>query len=242
MTTTPGVNPGSSSSRPPYSRPALALGIAAVAYVIVVLLGWPGLRAPIVGMPAWAATLVESALTLGPLLIAALLAARWAGPGVSRALGIRFRPIDLLLGALVALVARAVMELLVPTTGSLRPMLSDGAADVVGSLVTAIVALVLLSPVVEELFFRGLVQRALQTAFIGASPRLAAGVAIALTTAAFVILHAVPYGAAVPLDVVFPPLLIGIGAGVLTATTGRIAAGLVAHVLFNLAGVILLLR
>lgn len=71
---------------------------------------------------------------------------------------------------------------------------------------------------------------------------LPAVLAVAVTTAVFVLLHAVPYGAQVPLSIVLPPLLVGIGAGALTARTGRIGGGIVAHVLLNLSGILLLLR
>lgn len=245
MTTAPGGNPGpsSSASLPPYRRPLLALVIVGVTYAVSVTLAWPGLRAPVIGMPNWAATLVESAIILGPLLLGALVAVRWAGPRPSAALGLRFRPVDVLLGALVALVLRAVIEIAVPTTGSLRPVFADDRADETLTIAAAVLSSVVLAPVIEELFFRGAMQRALQGA-LGAtvSARVAAAVAIAITTLAFALLHAVPYGASVPLAVVLPPLAVGLGAGALTATTGRIAAGMVAHVLFNLVGVLLLLR
>jgi membrane protease YdiL (CAAX protease family) len=246
MTTAPGENPGPSSSVAPnddYARPAVALVVVALAYAVVVLLGWPGVRGPIAGLPAWSSMLVEAAVSLTPLVIGALLAARLGGPRIARALGLRFRVVDVLLGALVALVARAVVELVVPTSGTLLPTLDGGAGDSVAIVVMAIVVLGVLAPVAEELYFRGAVQRALQSALRrAASPRVAGGIAVLLTTLAFVILHAVPYGTAVPVSVVLPPLLVGLGAGTLTAVTGRISGGMTAHILFNLAGLLLLLR
>lgn len=169
-----------------------------------------------------------------------------------RALGIRLRGIDLLLGALVALVARAVVELITPTSGSLLPALDADApgarADAAAGVVATVVVVVVVSPLIEELFFRGALQRALQAALPGPqrpAPRLAsglaAGVAVTLTTVLFVLLHAVPAGADVPLHTVLAPLVVGLGAGVLTAVTGRIGAGATAHVLFNASGVLLLL-
>jgi len=257
MTKTPGENPGSSSfsgSAPSraYARPGAALAIAAAAYAVTIALSWPGVRPRVSAGPPWATTLVDAALLLGPLLAGALLAARLGGPAVARALGlysqdirgegIRFRPLDLLLGALVALVARATMEVASPTTGSLRPAFADSDADATAAVVVSVAVVVVLAPVIEELFFRGAVQRGLN-ALLGRSvtPRVAAVLAIAVSTVAFVMLHAVPYGAQVPLSVVLPPALIGVGAGVLTAVSGRITAGVVAHMLFNLAGVVLLI-
>ncbi|WP_448236260.1 CPBP family glutamic-type intramembrane protease [Microbacterium paulum] len=236
---------------------ALAPGIAA-AYLVTAVLTAPGWRPVFSALPTWAGTLADAVVTLGPLLAAALLAARLAGPRIARALGLRVRPVDLLLGALGALVARALVEVIAPTTGSLRPALAGGTADATAAVAAAIVALVVLAPVAEELFFRGTVQRALEQLLGGvsggssggssggvsggASSRVAAVVSIVLTTVAFVVLHALPYGADVPIAVVLPPLVVGLGAGALTAVTGRIAGGVVLHVLFNLAGVLLLLR
>lgn len=264
MTTTPGEDPGSlpladaSATIPPtpwFTRPAIALAIAGLAYVIAMLLSWPGLREPLAGVPGWASIVFEALVVLGPLLLGALAAAKFGSPRIADALGIRFRPIDLLLGVLVALVARAIMELVVPSTGSLLPMVDGDSVETTVTLIMTIAVVVLLSPIVEEVFFRGAVQRGLQSLFGAPSSGGPAGgsaavvstvtstvLAIELSTLAFVLLHAVPYGAQVPLSVLLAPLLIGIGAGTLTALTGRISAGIVTHVLFNLAGILLLLR
>ncbi|MBD3756681.1 MAG: CPBP family intramembrane metalloprotease [Microbacterium sp.] len=206
-------------------------------------MAWPGVLPGFAALPAWAATALDAVVVLAPLVAGALVAARAAGPAVARALGIRVTLIDLVLGVLVALVARAVVEIVTPTRGSLLSPFGDTDAD---QLAVSIVAVVLFAPIVEELFFRGAVQRALQALLTRpARPllpsRAAAAVAIGVTTIAFVGLHAVPDGGAVPLGAVLAPLLVGVGAGVLTAATGRIAAGVVAHVLFNAAGIALLL-
>lgn len=225
-----------------YVRPALALGVAALAFALTAVLSWPGLRPPLFGVPAWASVLLDTALLLLPLLVGALVAARLGGPAIGRALGIRFAWIDLVLGALVALVARAVVELIVPTQGSLVSPFGDNGPEQNAALAVSIVGVVLLAPVVEELFFRGAVQRALSALVGDGLPRaVGAGVAIAVSTVAFVLLHSIPYGAEVPFSVVLTPLLVGVGAGVLVAVTGRISGAIVAHVLFNSAGIALLL-
>ena len=218
------------------------------------MLLWPGLRPPLTGVPAWVATLVEAAAAHGPLLAGALLAAWWGSATAGRrrsgrrrlvrALGIQLRGIDLVLGALVALVARAVVEVVAPSGGALSPGFETDPADVAAGVVATIVVVVALSPLVEELFFRGALQRALQAALSGTSGRaetLAAGVAVTLSTVLFVLLHVVSAGATVPVSTVLSALVVGVGAGVLTAVTGRIGAGATAHVLFNAAGVALLL-
>lgn len=250
MTTAPGFGSGPLSVNsehvlavdPPYRRPALALGVAAIAFAITAMLSWPGLRPPFAGVPGWFAVLLDAALLLAPLLVGALIAARLGGPAIARALGIRFAWIDLVLGALVALVARAISEVLVPTEGSLLSPFGDNGPEQTAALVVSIIVLVLLAPLVEELFFRGAVQRALTSLVGGGLPRgVGAGLAITLSTIAFMLLHAIPYGAAVPFSVVLTPLLVGVGAGVLVAVTRRIGGAVTAHVLFNVAGVILLL-
>ena len=209
-------------------------------------MAWPGVRPGLAGLPAWVATALDAIVLLAPLVAGALVAARAAGPAVARALGIRVTFVDLVLGVLVALVARAVVEIVTPTQGSLLSPFGDTDADQLAALAVSVVAVVLFAPIVEELFFRGAVQRALQALLTRPArsllpSRAAAAVAIGVTTIAFVGLHAVPYGGAVPLGAVLAPLLVGVGAGVLTAATGRIAAGVVAHVLFNAAGIALLL-
>ena len=55
-----------------------------------------------------------------PLVVAVVLAGRLAADGIARAVGIRrWTWMDAALGLLVALVARAVTELVAPTTGAL---------------------------------------------------------------------------------------------------------------------------
>ncbi|WP_298944449.1 CPBP family intramembrane glutamic endopeptidase [uncultured Microbacterium sp.] len=238
MTTTPGFGSGSSSF---YRRPGVALAVAAISLAgsAVLTLTGPQVRGPVGEWPAWLGIAVDYLVTLGPLLAGALVAARLGGPALARALGIRFAPIDLLLGALVAIIVRAVVEVMTPTTGSLIPPFADADADRLAGTALAVIAAVLFAPVVEEVFFRGALQRALQ-ALVGPGG-VGATLAIAVSTAGFTLMHALPYGATVPVAALLPPILIGVGAGVLTVVTGRISAGLVTHVLFNLTGVVLLL-
>jgi len=200
--------------------------------------------------PGWVAALAEYLWVLWPLGVGAVVAAWVGGRGVGggsggarsaarvrRALGLRFRGIDILLGLLVAMVVRALVEVAFPTTGSLLPAFAETEADRVATALVFALGSVLLVPFVEEIFFRGALQRALQQV---AGNGAGAGVlAVAVTTLLFVLLHALPYGASVPVSVLLPPLLVGIGAGVLTVLTGRIGAALVTHVLFNLAGIAL---
>lgn len=251
MTTTPGSGPGSSSVSGWFARPGLALAVLVAAFAVTAVGTGPVGESLVPRAPEWAAVLVRTAVALLPLVVGSLVAARLAGPDVRPALGLRLRGVDLLLGLAVALIARAAVEIVTPTVGTLRSPLDDGSGgDATFALGLAIASLVVLAPLAEELFFRGAVQRALQSLLVpilSARTRsgergIAGGIAIGVTTVAFALLHAVPYGAGVPLAVLMPPLAVGIGAGILTLVTGRIGGALVAHLLFNLAGVLLLLR
>jgi hypothetical protein len=80
----------------------------------------------------------------------------------------------------------------------------------------------LLAPVAEEIFFRGLVQRALQRRLGGV-----AGLVITATIFGFVHLGANP------LEAVPPLVFFGVVLGMLAWRTGRLGPGIIAHVTFN---------
>ncbi|MCT9819020.1 CPBP family intramembrane metalloprotease [Microbacterium sp. W1N] len=244
MTKAPGSGSGPSpvAGRPEWSRPGAALLVVVVALVAdaAIVLNWSTLKPGLGPLPDAVGALLDIVVVAGPLLIGALVAARLGGPGIRRALGLRVTALDLALGFFVALLARAVMELIFPTVGGLVSAFADD--DRTAVLVVTIVGAVLIAPVCEELLFRGALQRALGAALArGAGPVVGGIVAVAISTVAFVLLHTVPYGGAVPPSAVLSPLLVGLGAGALVAATGRLAPGIVAHVLFNLGGVLLLL-
>uniref|UniRef100_UPI00292DF25F hypothetical protein n=1 Tax=Enterobacter hormaechei TaxID=158836 RepID=UPI00292DF25F len=150
------VIPGSSSS-PAYARPWLALAFAAAGYAFTawVVAGYAGLRSHWIWVPHWALAIIDLMVVLLPLLAAVILAGIYTSRGgFARATGIRHvQWTDLLAGVCVGLAARAFVELSSPTSGSL-----GGPFDAAWSTlaVTAIGAVVF-GPLVEELFFRGLV-------------------------------------------------------------------------------------
>lgn len=238
------VPPPSEGSAPAWARPNLGLALAAAFYLAagLVSLNWSRITASSGTWPQWVQAVVDVVGLLVVLAVGAVVVARVAGPAVRRALGIHFAGIDLLLGLFVALIARATVELAVPATGSLWPAFAETEFDRIATVVVLGVGSALLAPVVEELFFRGAVQRIVhQLGMRGLGKTVAGVVAVAVSTALFVLLHALPFGAAVPVAVLLPPLLMGIGAGTLVAVTGRLGGAIVAHVLFNAAGVVLAL-
>lgn len=182
---------------------------------------------------------------------AVILAARRRGPlrpvggrlGAAYGLSIRLWP-DVPLGIAVGVGAQyllvPLLELpLLPFVPDLYQRLGGPAqqltSDVHGTGLVVLGLLVCVgSPVVEELFFRGLLLRSVAGEF-GARGRAGAPAAIALTAVVFGLVH-------------FEPLqflgLAGFGAvlGVLAWRTGRLGPGIVAHAAFNSATIITLTR
>ncbi|HWC12847.1 MAG TPA: CPBP family intramembrane glutamic endopeptidase [Acidimicrobiales bacterium] len=166
------------------------------------------------------------------LLGAALVASRTRGSGSLAAdFGLRGRPRDavgLAVGVACQLVVIPVLYLLVELlTGDLdveapARELADRARGA-GFVVLAL-CVVIGAPVVEEIFFRGLVLRA-------AERRWGTGWALAVSSLAFAAFHFQPPQ--------FPGLaLVGLVFGLLVVRTGRLGPGIAAHVAFNATAVV----
>ena len=167
---------------------------------------------------------------------AAVMASRNKGAGrLGDDFGFRFRWSDLGVGVLVAL---AVQLLLLPGIGLLlRPLL--GEPEVSGpvrelldkskgpAFLGLILSVAVGAPIVEELFFRGLLLRSLQR-------RVPNGVAVFVSAVAFGLAH----GSALPVDAVVLVMVsltvFGAVLAMLAIRTGRLGAGIVAHAVFNL--------
>ncbi|MCJ1714145.1 CPBP family intramembrane glutamic endopeptidase [Curtobacterium sp. VKM Ac-2922] len=121
------------------------------------------------------------------------------------------------------------------TTG-LTPAPSLGEPQV-GLLVTSAIGIVLVSPVLEEVFFRGVFQRRLAAEL---TPRTRF-LAVLLTAFLFALLHLL-LGAATTtnggVQVFVTTFLLGTLTGTLVAMTGRIGGAILAHVLFNAVAVV----
>jgi membrane protease YdiL (CAAX protease family) len=94
---------------------------------------------------------------------------------------------------------------------------------------------------VEELFFRGLMMRALDDALHDAGRLLRPLVALLVSTGTFMLLHMLPFTGGVSLGLVIGTFGVGLGCGILTVVTGRLGAAIIAHVTFNGVGVLLLM-
>lgn len=188
-------------------------------------------------VPMWAVALFQVPLWVG-LAGAPLLFLR-ADPGAVRSWGLRtVRAADVPLGLLVGVTTQLVLvPLLYLPLYEIVPGLdpedvSAPARDLVAKatglgVVVLVVVVVLGAPLVEELFFRGLVLRSLE-------PRWGTIGALAGSSVLFAATH---------FQVVqFPALLMfGVVLGVLTQRTGRLAPAVAAHLGFNLTTVLALL-
>ena len=161
-------------------------------------------------------------------------------------LGLRFQPLDALWGLGIGCLGRAFDAFLrMVLTGSSglvqQPTLSALASPVVQTVALGILAPVVIAPVLEEIYFRGLIQRSLATVLepLGRAPRWSA--AVVLTSLAFALVHALlligtPNEAMLTAISTFVFALL---AGTTAAATNRLGGSIAGHVVFNGLGVLL---
>ena len=214
-----------------YFAGAWLVGVFAASIVTAVLHSDPDADVPI-GVLAASLVVLWSCYLVGMWL-----ASRRAGTGRPAAdYGIRFAPVDV---AGVAIGAASQLVLVPVVYAPLRAIwpdtfsderLEETARDLVdradgGLLVVLFLLVVAGAPIVEELFYRGLLQRSLLGAF---RPRLV----IPGVAAVFALVHFRPLE--------FPGLFaFGLVLGVCQWTTGRLGLPIVAHVAFNATGLVL---
>jgi membrane protease YdiL (CAAX protease family) len=140
----------------------------------------------------------------------------------------------------IVIVCRAVdaaMSISFFGTSGLSPAPTLGPPDVVLLVVSAI-GVCVVSPVLEEVVFRGLFQPRLADAL---TPRTRF-LAVLLTALLFALLHVLissPATSLVGFEVFTTTFLLGLLTGSLVAMTGRIGGAILAHVLFNTVAVVL---
>ncbi|GAA1510706.1 CPBP family glutamic-type intramembrane protease [Agromyces terreus] len=215
---------------------------AAIGILLATLcsLGWAWLTRTVI-IDEWAQVLGAYLAVWVPLLLVLAIAdaargrrSRW------RDFGLRFTWLDLLWGAGIGLLARGAVTLIeLAATG--RTSLEGGVLGLPTGFAFwfgVLLAPVVLGPLIEELFYRGLVLRAVArtTRRAGGSRPVAASVAVIVSALVFALAHLVVGGAVstAPARITFAgALVLGLAAGALAAATGRLGGAVIAHVVFN---------
>ena len=222
-------------------RPRWGLIEAIVGLVSAVALMWLLVRWLTSGVyyDGHLALVLSYAVVWIPLLVACFVACYVNGShSWARDLGLRFTWLDALFGLGIGLLARAVASLAeIAFYGRMSGLgVTFGEVTYDGWWVFgAFLAPVLLAPFVEELFFRGLIQRTSVRLASQALPRAAAvGVSVLISTLFFTVLHLAEVTNATAAAVLgISTFVFGIGSGILAAATGRIGGSIIAHITFN---------
>ncbi|WP_157415297.1 CPBP family intramembrane glutamic endopeptidase [Agromyces allii] len=151
--------------------------------------------------------------------------------------GLRVRWIDLLWGVGLGLLVRGLVTLIeLAWTG--RTSLDGGVLALPTGFALwfgIVIAPVVIGPLVEETFYRGLVLRAVQRR-TGGRAAVAASVAVVVSALVFGLAHLAqgaalsPTAAAVTFVSTF---VFGLAAGALAVATGRLGGAIIAHMVFN---------
>jgi uncharacterized protein len=195
---------------------ALGWAVAALIVAVVLALTLPLWRSDI----SYAWLIVASyALTWGPLLIALVLTFRFWRRFLA------FRPADIYLGVMVGVVARAIGIIVQFLISGQLPGSNLVLGGISGTYVfTAAIAPVVLAPLIEEPFFRGLLQGSLDRV-IRPWPSLI------VSSVIFTLVHTIADGWSVTLIVTL--LAYALLAGYVTQQTKRLAPAIIGHAAFN---------
>lgn len=238
-----------------HSAPNWGVAYAATGTVFSILcvLGWTALVRTVIIDPAiqvLGAYLAVWVPLLGTLLVASFVRGRRS---LTLDFGLRFTWLDLCWGVGVGLLARAAVSgIELATSGrvagfGVRLELPTGFELWFGLLLAPIV----LGPFVEELFFRGLVLRAVERGAssgdgshrgdrddrrtrVAAASVAAASVAVLTSALVFALLHVTQATTgAEAWRLGAGSLVFGLAAGVATVLTGRLGAAIIGHMVFN---------
>jgi membrane protease YdiL (CAAX protease family) len=232
-----------------WGLPQFAIGLGAFVVIIVAV----NVLALFLPTDAQGPLLFAAVLAgYGALFVTTLLASRRRGTGsLGRDFGLRFRPVDLAIGlgvGIAAKIAGAVVAVpLVGLTGGVPTSNVPAQNDLVWIVLNTVVATTLVAPVVEELFFRGLLLRAIRNGLLrgrAAHPRAdppdarrvrrALLGSVLISSAVFMLVHLYQAPDLTTLLVLgSSTLLLGLANAVLATRTGRLGPGIVAHMVFN---------
>jgi uncharacterized protein len=191
--------------------------------------------------PGWVVVCGLIGLWIG-FVGAAVVASRTQGTGdVARDMRFRFKPWDLLIGPLVGIGGQIILVPVLylplqPFIPHLQSRLSQPAKHLTGGfpgsdLAVIAVLTVVVVPVVEETFFRGLILHGFLRVFRGAGRFLGPALACVSTGIVFGLAHAETLQ-------LLGLAAFGIVLSVMAYKLGRIGAGILAHASFNLLAVL----
>ena len=189
-------------------------------------------------LPLWVTAVAEVPLWVGLVGTVWWATTRKGSGSLRRDFGLVMRWTDVPLGLVAGFVGQIAIALIViplytllgintDEVGQTAEKLADRAVHT-PDVVVLILVVVVGAPIVEELFYRGLVLRSIER-------RWGTGVAAVVTSVVFAAIHFQPYD--------FLALaLFGFLASMLAVRTGRLGPGIWAHVAFNLTAVVSLLQ
>ena len=199
---------------------------------------------------------ITSLLAYGGLALVIVIVSRRLGlRSLARDFGLRFRPVDLLIGLAIGVVGRIATVILTivaiaatgyePESGNL--VLSP---QPIWLVLNGLVIAVIVAPVVEELFFRGLLLRAIRNRVLrwkgreqpadAETQKRAVILAIAISSVAFMALH-LYQSSSWTLFIILAgsTLVVGVLNAFVAILTHRLGGAIVGHVVFNGSAVLL---
>ena len=193
----------------------------------------------------------------GALVAVIVIASRRLGlRSLAADFGLRFRPVDLAIGLGVGIVGRIFTVLLTLVTISITGYTPERgnfvlAADPLWMVLNGVVIAVLVAPVVEELFFRGLLLRAVRNRVLrwrgreqpadAATQKRAVILSVAISSIAFMALHMYQAIGDPTLAIILggSTLFVGLLNALVTIRTGRLGGAIIGHMVFNGGAVLL---
>lgn len=223
-----------------YRDPFGALTASGIGYLIALLIGLLVIpRITGLGQEAWLTQLIAYLLIWLPLIATVLLGGiRYGQNSLSRDAGLSIRWIDLGIGLLVGLITRFLVQGIAPVTPE-ATLDGQSGMPAPAHLAVLVIGAVLIAPIVEELFFRGILQRSVSGLVRGGrAARIIVGVLV--STPLFVLLHLATASPASWGTVAVTTGVAGLAFGLLAATTRRLGSSIVAHAVFNALGLVFL--
>lgn len=222
----------------------VSLVATGIIVAVVAMLAWSWLVRTVI-VPGWLQAVGSYLVVWVPLGVAVIVAARVSRRSGGAPLFARplFRPIDLLWGVGVGLVMRGVSAgIEIVALGRMSGTGVQLEIDPAMAWFILLVAPVIVGPVIEELFFRGLTLPALRDATdaSGAKPTTSLVISVLASSLLFAALHTLESPSpTLALVTGLSTFAFGLAAALIVVFTGRIGGAIVAHVVYN--GMLILL-